>query len=112
MLKHAIAYEGCTDTVRESALKIDSGRKIPRRIGESNLPQRRADSTLYQLSYISSSYLLEFVFDIFQFRTALFSDLVLGARHSHQLLLGRLSTQPSLFLQLLSNTQTVVDQRD
>ena len=52
MLKHAIAYEGCTDTVRESALKVDSGRKITRCTGEPNLPQRRAGSTLYQLSYI------------------------------------------------------------
>ena len=52
MLKHAIAHEGCTDTVRESALKVDSGRKIPCRTGESNLPQRRADPTLYQLSCI------------------------------------------------------------
>ena len=26
---------GCTDTVRESALKVDSGRKIPCRTGES-----------------------------------------------------------------------------
>ena len=50
MLKHAIAHEGCTDTVGESALKVDSGRKIPCRTGESNLPQRRAGSTL--LSYI------------------------------------------------------------
>ena len=49
---HAIAHEGCTDTVRESALKVDSGRKIPRRTEESNLPQRRAGWTLYQLSYI------------------------------------------------------------
>ena len=29
MLMHAIAHEGCADTVRESALKVDSGRKIP-----------------------------------------------------------------------------------
>ena len=46
LLLHAIAHEGCTDTVRESALKADSGRKIPCRTGESNLPQRRAGSTL------------------------------------------------------------------
>ena len=38
---HAIALEGCTDTVRESALKVDSGRKIPCRTEESNLLQRR-----------------------------------------------------------------------
>ena len=49
---HAIAHEGCTDTVRESAPKVNSWRKIPCRTGESNLPQRRAGSTLYQLSYI------------------------------------------------------------
>ena len=29
---------GCTDTVRESAPKVDSGRKIPCLTGESNLP--------------------------------------------------------------------------
>ena len=43
---------GCTDTGRESALKVDPGRKIPCRIGESNLCQRRVGSTLYRLSYI------------------------------------------------------------
>ena len=43
---------GCTDTVRESALKVDSGRKFPCRTGESNLPQRCASPTLYHLSYI------------------------------------------------------------
>ena len=30
-----IAHGGCTDTVREYALKVDSGRKIPCRAGES-----------------------------------------------------------------------------
>ena len=29
MLMHAIAHGGCTDTARESALKVDSARKIP-----------------------------------------------------------------------------------
>ena len=52
MLMHAIAHEGCTDNVRESALKVDCGRKISCRGGESNLPQQRAGPTLYQLSYI------------------------------------------------------------
>ena len=42
----------CTDTVRESSLKLDSGRKIPCRTGESNLRKRRAGPTRYQLSYI------------------------------------------------------------
>ena len=44
--------QGCTDPIRESALKVDSGRKIPCRTGESNLRQRCADPTTYQLSYI------------------------------------------------------------
>ena len=39
---------GCTDTVRESSLKVDSGRKIPSHTGESNLPRRRAGSRLYR----------------------------------------------------------------
>ena len=43
---------GCTDTVRESALKVDSARKIPCRTGESNLRRGRAGPMLYQLSYI------------------------------------------------------------
>ena len=42
--------------VTESALKVDSERKIPCRTGESNLRQRRAGTTLYQLSYIPVSY--------------------------------------------------------
>ena len=42
---------GCADTVRESALKVDSGRKIPCRTGESNLRRRRAGPKLYQLSH-------------------------------------------------------------
>ena len=45
-------YWGILDTERESALKVDSGRKILCRIREWNLRQRRAGSTLYQLSYI------------------------------------------------------------
>ena len=44
----------CTDTVRESALIVDSGRKIPCHIEESSLRQRRAGPTLYQLSYIAA----------------------------------------------------------
>ena len=42
----------CADTVRESALKVDSGIKIPCRTGESNLRRQRASLMLYQLSYI------------------------------------------------------------
>ena len=37
----------CTNTVRESALKVDSWRKIPCRTEESNLRQRRAGPILY-----------------------------------------------------------------
>ena len=29
MLKHAIAHRGCMDTIRESALEVDSGRWNP-----------------------------------------------------------------------------------
>ena len=43
---------GCTDTLRESVLKVDSGRKIPCRTGESNLRRQLAGPMLYQLSYI------------------------------------------------------------
>ena len=43
---------GCKDTVRESALTVDSGRKIPSRTGKLNLRLRHAGLTLYQLSYI------------------------------------------------------------
>ena len=41
-LMHAIAPDGCTDTVRESALKADPGRKISYRTGDSNLRQYSA----------------------------------------------------------------------
>ena len=36
MLINAIAHGGCTDTVRDSALEVDSGRKIPCCTEESN----------------------------------------------------------------------------
>ena len=52
---YAIAYGGgggLTDTVGESSLQVDSGRKIPCRTGESNLRQQRTAPTRYQLSYI------------------------------------------------------------
>ena len=42
---------GCTNTVTEFALKVDSRTQIPCRTGKSNLRQRRAGPTLYQLSY-------------------------------------------------------------
>ena len=54
MLMHAIAHGVCTDTVRESALVVDSGRKIPCRTGDSNPRQYCAwlfSRTLYQLNY-------------------------------------------------------------
>ena len=40
------------DTITESALKVDSGEKIPCRTGKLNLPRWRAGPMLYQLSYI------------------------------------------------------------
>ena len=52
MLMHAIAHRGVRTHVRESALKADSGRKIPCRTGESNVPQRRAGLPLFQQSFI------------------------------------------------------------
>ena len=42
---------GCTDTIRESALKVDSERKIPYCIRKLNLHQRCASLILYQLRY-------------------------------------------------------------
>ena len=54
MLMHAIAHRGCTDTVRQSALKADTDRKIPCRTGDSNPRQYCTwlfNRTLYQLSY-------------------------------------------------------------
>ena len=42
----------CTDTEGESALKVDSRRKIPCRTRESNLRQWHAGLMLYQLSYL------------------------------------------------------------
>ena len=51
---HAMAHWGCTDTVRESALKVDSGRTVPCRTVDSNPRQYYAwlfSRTLYQLSH-------------------------------------------------------------
>ena len=45
LLLHVIARMGWTDTVKESALNVDSGRKIPCCTGESNLPQWCASLT-------------------------------------------------------------------
>ena len=42
----------CKDTVTQSALKVDSGRKIPCRTWESNLHEPCAGPALYQLSNI------------------------------------------------------------
>ena len=45
-------HTGCTDTVAESALKVDSGSTVPCRTGESNPRKRPAGLMLYHLSYI------------------------------------------------------------
>ena len=54
-LMHAIAYWGCTNTVmRESALKVNSGRKIPSRTWDSNPRQYCTwlfSGMLYQWSF-------------------------------------------------------------
>ena len=56
MLMHAIAHGGCANTVRESALKVDSERNIPCRTGDSTNPRQYNCASvfsqiLYQLSY-------------------------------------------------------------
>ena len=56
LLMHALAHGGCTNTVRESALKVDSVRKILCRTGESNPLQRRAGPTLYPERHPSISF--------------------------------------------------------
>ena len=51
---HAISHGGCADTVKESALKVDSRKKIPCPTGDSNPRQYRAlafSRTFYPLSY-------------------------------------------------------------
>ena len=40
MFKRVIAYRGCTNITRQSALKVAYGRKIPCCTWESNLPQQ------------------------------------------------------------------------
>ena len=47
--------QGRTDTVRKSALKVDSRGKIICHTVESNLFRQRAGPKLYQLSYIPTS---------------------------------------------------------
>ena len=59
MLMHVIAHGGCTDTIRESALHVDSGTKIPCCTRDSNPPQYCTwplSRALYQLSYLCPVY--------------------------------------------------------
>ena len=54
MMMHAVAHAGCSDTERESALEVDSGRKMLCCTGGSNPFQHCAwlfSRTLYQWSY-------------------------------------------------------------
>ena len=52
MLMHAIAHGGVRTHVREPALKVEFGRKIPCCTGELNLRWWCDGPKLYQLSYI------------------------------------------------------------
>ena len=47
---------GCTDTERESALKVESRRKISCRTGESDLCRWRAGPMLCQLSFVPTPF--------------------------------------------------------
>ena len=47
MFMHVIAHGGVQTQVREPALKIGSGRKIPGRTRESNLHQRRCEGPMF-----------------------------------------------------------------
>ena len=54
LLMHVSARGGCTDTVRESAVNVDSGRKLPCHTGDSNSCQYCIwlfSQMLYPLSY-------------------------------------------------------------
>ena len=62
MLLHAIALGSCTDTVKESALKGDSRRKIVRCTRKSNLPKRRAGPTFYQVSFVPALHCIPLLF--------------------------------------------------
>ena len=55
MLMHAIAHGDEWTHVGECALKVDSGRKIPCRTGESNLRQRRDGLMLLRTEPLSSA---------------------------------------------------------
>ena len=60
MSMHAIAHGGYPDTVRESALEVDSGSKMRCRTRDSNPSQYCSwlfSRTLYQLSYSCSCFL-------------------------------------------------------
>ena len=59
-------HTGVYGHTKESALLVDSRRKIPCRLVESNLRQQRAGPTLYQLSYIPNNRL---VFTLLSYRT-------------------------------------------
>ena len=52
---------GCMDTIRESALKVDFGRKFTCCTRKSNLCQWCASLMLYQLSYIPIQFLKVYV---------------------------------------------------
>ena len=61
MLMNVIAHASFMDTVRQSALKAYSGRKIPGHNGKSDPRRRRADTMFYRLNNIPTPYPLQFV---------------------------------------------------
>ena len=51
MLMHAIVHEGCTHTVRESALEVDPGRKIPCHTGDLNQSPYCAQMLMHAIAH-------------------------------------------------------------
>ena len=49
--------QGCMDTVRESALKVDGEKNALPVTGESNMCRQHAGQMLYQLNYIPQNYM-------------------------------------------------------
>ena len=63
MLMHAIAHAGCADTIRECALKVDFGKKIPAATGNRTCVSSMTVRYSNPLSYMASH---PHMFDILQ----------------------------------------------